>query len=83
VQHLEAKQADYEAASRRAERRLIIRATDLLEDAEPDELGELFRAALDAVIVERGRGPIANRVRIIPRIAPETVWLPPVDSSSP
>jgi site-specific DNA recombinase len=83
VQHLEATQADYEAASRCAERRLIIRATDLLEDAEPGELGELLRAALDAVIVERGRGSIANRVRIIPRDAPETVWLPPVDSPSP
>jgi DNA invertase Pin-like site-specific DNA recombinase len=77
VAAVEECQAAYEEAARRAERRLRVPAVELLASAELDELGELLRGALEAVVVERGRRPIIERVRIVPRGgAPDEVWTP-------
>lgn len=76
VQAVEANQAGYEAAARRAERQSVVNAAALVQDAELEELGEILRGLLAAVVVERGRGPIVGRVRIIPRDAPDEIWIP-------
>jgi site-specific DNA recombinase len=76
VLDLEEKQTAYEDAARQAERRQLVPAVDLLESAELEELGELFRGALEAVVVEKGRVPLVKRVRIVPRGAPDEVWTP-------
>jgi DNA invertase Pin-like site-specific DNA recombinase len=73
VQHVEEKQAAYEVAARQAERRIIVRAPELVENAEDDELRELLRGALETVVVQRGRGPIDKRVRIVPHGAPADI----------
>jgi hypothetical protein len=39
--------------------------------ATPEELGELARGGLEAVVVKRGRGHVAERVRLVPRGADE------------
>jgi hypothetical protein len=81
VNHVEERRNEYEAAARQAERRSIVNAADLLEEAELEDLGELLGGALEAVIVERGRAPISTRVRIVPRDAPSEVWLPTTQDS--
>jgi site-specific DNA recombinase len=81
VLHVEEKEAAYESAARQAERHQLVPAVELLESAELEELGELLRGALDAVVVDRGRGPIATRVRMSLRGSPEEVWLPTTEDA--
>jgi DNA invertase Pin-like site-specific DNA recombinase len=76
VQGVEAKQGAYEAAARRSERQSIVNAAGVVADVELEDLGELLRGLLAAVVVERGRGPIVGRVRIVPRDTPDEVWVP-------
>jgi DNA invertase Pin-like site-specific DNA recombinase len=40
---------------------------ELWESLEPEELAEVLRSCLDAVIISRGRGPLSERVRVVPK----------------
>lgn len=60
----EARDAFREAA-RQSERQPVILAPDVLRDAGLEELGDLLRGALDAVVVTRGRTPLAGRVSFV------------------
>jgi DNA invertase Pin-like site-specific DNA recombinase len=56
-----------EAAVRVEGGRLDAPAAEVLAGASLEELGELLRGALADVIVARGRGPLSDRVRVIPK----------------
>jgi hypothetical protein len=76
VAAVEAAQADYREAAGQAERPVTLAAVELLGSADAEELGELLRGVLEAVVVQRGRTPLAHRVKIIPKGSPSEVWLP-------
>lgn len=44
---------------------MIVVPADLWDDLNPAELGSVLRSALDAVVVARGRRPLAERVEIV------------------
>lgn len=52
-------------AARAAGRQPVVLAPDVLRDAGLEDLGELLRGALAAVVVTRGRSPLAGRVRFV------------------
>jgi DNA invertase Pin-like site-specific DNA recombinase len=70
VEAVEAAQARYREAATNAARQLRVNPAELLEDATPEELGELARGGLEAIVVERGRGSLDGRVRLVPKGAP-------------
>lgn len=49
----------------------------LIRDAQLEELGVLLRGMLTSVVVARGRGPIADRVRFVPLEADPPTRMPP------
>jgi DNA invertase Pin-like site-specific DNA recombinase/ribosomal protein L34E len=70
--HLEARadavaeaQASYRAEASKQARQTRVLSVELFDTEDPTELRELFDAALSAVIVTKGRGPIAERVRLV------------------
>jgi DNA invertase Pin-like site-specific DNA recombinase len=65
ARRVEEARAAFREAARQAERQPVILAPDVLHNAGLADLGELLRGALDAVVVTRGRTPLAGRVRII------------------
>jgi DNA invertase Pin-like site-specific DNA recombinase len=75
VEAVETAQAAYREAARLAEGHSVLPAAELLENAEGEDLGELLRGALEAVVVERGRTPVRRRVRVIPKGSPSEAWL--------
>ncbi len=65
---VEAALVAFQAAAREAEGQTThTPAAELVAGAELEELGPLFAAALERVEVKRGRGPVADRVTIVPR----------------
>lgn len=60
----QAQRAYRDEASAQARSTRVL-ADELYDTEDPAELRELFDAALAAVIVTRGRGPIADRVRVV------------------
>jgi hypothetical protein len=71
-QHLQARAAAVEQArsayrtvARRSAGGVRVMAADLLDTDDPAELRELFAGAVAGVTVERGRGPIADRLRVV------------------
>jgi site-specific DNA recombinase len=72
--HLEQRVAAVEAAEEQlrealagAEQARIVVPDELWDDLQPGELAEVLRAGLDTVIVARGRRPIAERTRVVPK----------------
>lgn len=63
-------QARYREAAREAEGVTRVPAAAVLAEAGLEELGDLLRGALGAVVVTKGRGDLAGRVRIVPKGAP-------------
>jgi DNA invertase Pin-like site-specific DNA recombinase/ribosomal protein L34E len=70
--HLEARadavaeaQAAYRAEASKQARQTRVLSVELFDTEDPTELRELFSAALGAVVVTKGRGPIAERVRLV------------------
>lgn len=51
----------------RAESREIVLDADELRSLAPQELGEVLRGGIDAIVVARGRGPLEGRVWVIPK----------------
>lgn len=49
-----------------AQARVVVPA-ELWDDLAPAELAEVLRAGLGAVVVARGRGPLAERVQVVPK----------------
>jgi DNA invertase Pin-like site-specific DNA recombinase len=45
----------------------VVIPDELWDDLEPGELAEVLRAGLDMVIVGKGREPLSDRVRVIPK----------------
>lgn len=45
----------------------VIVPDELWDDLEPAELAEVLRGGIESVLVARGRRPIAERVRVVPR----------------
>jgi site-specific DNA recombinase len=62
---VEQAQRDFREAAAQSARQPVILAPDVLRDAGLEDLGQLLRGALDAVVVTRGRSPLAGRVRFI------------------
>jgi len=60
----------YRAAARLAERKPVVLAPDVLRDAPLEDLGDLLRGALDAVVVTRGRTPLPERVAFVVKGTP-------------
>jgi site-specific DNA recombinase len=68
---VDAAQIAFREAAVKAEGRGVeAPAAELLETAELEELGELLRGLLEAVIVAKGRTALGERVRILPKGAP-------------
>ena len=53
----------YRDAAGRAARASVVVTAELVESATPEAFGELARGGLEAVVVARGRGRVAERVR--------------------
>jgi DNA invertase Pin-like site-specific DNA recombinase len=70
VEAVEQAQRAYREAASQAARRFTADAPELVASATPDELGELVRGGLEAIVVKRGRGRIEDRVRLVPKGAP-------------
>ena len=64
-------EARYREAARQVEGRKRTTSAELLAEVELEELGDLLRGALEAVVVTKGRGALATRVRIVPKGAPD------------
>jgi DNA invertase Pin-like site-specific DNA recombinase len=62
----EARQALHDALARSQPTRVVVPA-ELWDELDASELAEVLRAGLDAVIVARGRRPLAERVRVVPK----------------
>lgn len=58
----------------------VVVPADLWETLEPAELAEVLRAGLEAVIVRRGRLPIGERVRVVPKGVDSSVVPGPEDA---
>ena len=72
--HLEQRAAAVESAEQQLREALasveqprIVVPAELWDELEPAELAEVLCAGLDTVIVTRGRRPIAERVRVVPK----------------
>ena len=65
ARRVEEARSAFREAARQAERQPVVLAPDVLRDAGLADLGELLRGALDAVVIARGRSPLAGRVRIV------------------
>ncbi len=55
------------AALAQAEHARVVVPDELWDDLQPAELTEVLRAGLETVIVARGRRPLAERVRVVPK----------------
>ena len=67
---VEAAQEELRETLASAEPPRIVVPDELWDDLEPAELAEVLRAGLDTVVVSRGgrgRRPIAERVRVVPK----------------
>jgi DNA invertase Pin-like site-specific DNA recombinase len=58
-------QTRYRHEASKQARQTSVLSVELFDTEDPSELRELFDAALSAVIVTKGRGPIAERVRLV------------------
>lgn len=67
VAAVDAAQAAYREAAARAARSFTVAEPELIESATLEELGELARGGLEAIVVEKGRGRLDERVRLIPK----------------
>jgi DNA invertase Pin-like site-specific DNA recombinase len=74
---VEEAQARYREAASQAASVFSVPEPELVLSATAEELGELARGGLEAVVVHRGRHPIRERVQIIPRGGSEAdAWVP-------
>jgi DNA invertase Pin-like site-specific DNA recombinase len=62
---VQAAHAAYRAEASKQVRQGRVFPAELLDSKDPAELREVFSAGLAAVIVQRGRGPIAGRVQLL------------------
>jgi len=62
---VERAQDAYRTEAAKQARQTRVLSVELLGTDDPAELRELFDAALSAVVVTKGRGPIAERVRLL------------------
>ena len=62
----EARRQLREAMSETTASQVVVPA-ELWDDLEPAELAEVLRAGLDRIIIRRGRGPLAERVTVVPK----------------
>lgn len=67
---VEVAQARYRETAGRTAATMTVNAADLVDGATAEELGELTRGTLDAVVVARGRGALDDRVRLVSKGAP-------------
>lgn len=65
ARRVDAARGEFRDVAQRAERQPLVLAPDVLRDAELEDLGGLLRGALADVVVERGRTPLAGRVRLV------------------
>jgi len=78
IEAVETTQRRYRDAAGRAARASVVVTAELVESATPEEFGELARGGLEAVVVARGRGRVAERVRLVVRDdSPGEVGEPP------
>lgn len=74
---VEEAQTRYREAASQAASVFTVPEPELIAGATAEELGELARGGLDAVVVQRGRRPIRERVHVIPRGGSEAdAWVP-------
>jgi hypothetical protein len=65
VQTVEDAQVRYRDAASRAAHAFTVAEPELVESASREELGVLARGGLEAIIVQRGRGRLEDRLRIV------------------
>lgn len=58
-------QAQYRDEASKQARQTSVLSVELFDTDDPTELRELFDAALSAVVVAKGRGPIIERIRLV------------------
>jgi DNA invertase Pin-like site-specific DNA recombinase len=67
VSAVESAEEELRAALADVEQGRIVVPAELWDDLQPAELAEVLRAGLDTVTVARGRRPLAERVRVVPK----------------
>jgi site-specific DNA recombinase len=70
VEAFEEAQLRYREAASAAAAQPVIAEPELIATATPEELGELARGGLVAIVVQPGRGSLDTRVRLVPKGAP-------------
>jgi DNA invertase Pin-like site-specific DNA recombinase len=76
VSAVDAAQATYRREASKQAHGSRVLPVELLDTEDPAELRELFAAGLSAVVVERGRGPIVDRVQVITQGDDRVSWVP-------
>lgn len=76
VSAVSAAQATYRGEASKQAHLARVLPVELLDTEDPAELRALFAAGLSAVVVERGRGPITGRVRVITYGDDRVSWVP-------
>ncbi len=79
---VDAAQAAYRECASRQARQTHIRVAELLDTDDPAELRDLFAATLGEVVVARGRGALADRVRLVSYGDDNSAGIPALEDSA-